>query len=94
MKLTGIAREDLEAKGLVLPNKLELEYRGTEIPDIYAERIGRKNVETGKFESFFKVDDEKDNTVEFDRFLENVTLLEKEHIVFSRETLEEKNVID
>lgn len=43
MKLTGIAREDLEAKGLVLPNKLELEYRGTEIPDIYAERIGRKN---------------------------------------------------
>ena len=36
MKLTGIAREDLEAKGLVLPNKLELEYRGTEIPDIYA----------------------------------------------------------
>ena len=63
MKLTGIAREDLEAKGLVLPNKLELEYRGTEIPDIYAERIGRKNVETGKFESFFKVDDEKDNTV-------------------------------
>lgn len=94
MKLTGIAREDLEAKGLVLPNKLELEYRGTEIPDIYAERIGRKNVETGEFESFFKVDAENGNTAQFDRFRENVTLLKKEHTVFSRETLEEKNVID
>ena len=46
MKLTGIAREDLEAKGLVLPNKLELECRGIAIPDIYAYRIGRKNVDT------------------------------------------------
>ena len=94
MKLTGIAREDLEAKGLVLPNKLELECRGTEIQDIYADRIGRKNVETGKFESFFKLDNKNGNTVEFDRFRDNVTLLEKEHTVFSRETLEEKNVID
>ena len=75
MKLTGIAREDLEAKGLVLPNKLELECRGIAIPDIYADRIGRKNVDTGEFESFFKVDAEKDNTVEFDKFRENVTLL-------------------
>ena len=94
MKLTAIAREDLEAKGFVLPNKLELECRGTEIPDIYAERIGRKNVDTGEFKSFFKVDNKNGNTVEFDRFRENVTLLEKEHIVFSRETREEKNVID
>ena len=44
MKLTGIAREDLEAKGLVLPNKLELECRGTEIQDIYADRIGRNRI--------------------------------------------------
>ena len=94
MKLTGIAREDLEAKGLALPNKLELECRGIAIPDIYASIIGRKNVDTEEFESFFKVDAEKDNTVEFDRFRENVTLLEKEHTVFSRETREEKNVID
>ena len=94
MKLTAIAREDLEAKGLVLPNKLELECRGIAIPDIYADRIGRKNVDTGEFESFFKVDDKNGNTAEFDRFLENVTLLEKEHTVFSRETREEKNVID
>lgn len=94
MKLTAIAREDLEAKGLALPNKLELECRGIAIPDIYADRIGRKNVETGEFESFFKVDNKNGNTVEFDRFRENVTLLEKEHIVFSRETREEKNVID
>lgn len=94
MKLTGIAREDLEAKGLVLPNKLELECRGIAIPDIYVDRIGRKNVDTGEFESFFKVDNKNGNTVEFDRFRENVTLLEKEHTVFSRETLEEKNVID
>ena len=94
MKLTGIAREDLEAKGLVLPNKLELDCRGTEIPDIYADRIGRKNVDTGEFESFFKVDNENCNTEEFDRFRENVTLLEKERTVFSHETLEEKNVID
>nr|DAZ36262.1 MAG TPA: hypothetical protein [Caudoviricetes sp.] len=94
MKLTGIAREDLEAKGLVLPNKLELECRGIAIPDIYADRIGRKNVDTGEFESFFKLDNKNGNTVEFDRFWDNVTLLEKEHTVFSRETLEEKNVID
>ena len=94
MKLTAIAREDLEAKGLALPNKLELECRGIAIPDIYADRIGRKNVETGEFESFFKVDNKNGNTVEFDRFRENVTLLEKEHTVFSRETREEKNVID
>ena len=91
MKLTAIAIEDLEAKGLVLPNKLELECR---IPDIYAERIGRKNVDTGEFESFFKIDNKNGNTVEFDRFRENATLLEKEHIVFSREMREEKNVID
>lgn len=32
--------------------------------------------------------------MEFDKFRENVTLLEKEHTVFSRETREEKNVID
>lgn len=94
MILTAIAREDLEAKGLVLPNKLELECRGTAFPDIYADRIGRKNVDTGEFESFFKVDSENGDTKEFDRFRENVTLLEKEHTVFSRETREEKNVID
>lgn len=90
MKLTGIAREDLEAKGLVLLNRIELECRGTAIPDVYADRIGRKNVDTGEFESFFKVDTENGNTAEFDRFRENVTLLEKEHTVFSRETMKKK----
>lgn len=94
MKLTGIAREDLEAKGLALQNKLELKCMGTAIPDIYANRIGRKNVDTGEFESFFKVDAEKGNTAEFDRFRENVTLLEKEHTVFFEGSLEEKHVID
>lgn len=94
MKLTAIAREDLEAKGLILKNKIELECRGTVIPDIYSSIIGRKNVDTGEFELFFKVDAEKGNTAEFDRFRENVTLLEKEHTVFSRETREGKNVID
>ena len=94
MKLTAIAREDLEAKGLILKNKIKFECRGTAIPDIYAERIGRKNVDTGEFESLFKVDNKNGNTAELDRFRENVTLLEKEHTVFSRETREEKNVID
>lgn len=94
MKLTGIAREDLEAKGLILKNKIELKYRGTAIPDIYASIIGRKNVDTGEFESFFKVDVKNDNTDEFDRFRKNVALLENEHTVFSRETLKEKHVID
>lgn len=94
MKLTGIAREDLEAKGLALQNKLELKCMGTAIPDIYAYRIGRKNVDTGEFESFFKVDAEKGNTAEFDRFRENITLLEKEHEVFDMETSEKKHVID
>lgn len=72
MKLTAIAREDLEAKGLILKNKIELKCRGTAIPDIYADRIGRKNVDTGEFESFFKVDNKNGNTVEFDRFREDV----------------------
>ena len=94
MKLTGIAREDLESKGLVLKKKIELKCRGTAIPDVYADRIGRKNIDTGEFESFFKVDNENGNTAEFDRFRENVTLFENEHTVFSRETLEEKNVVD
>lgn len=94
MKLTGVAREDLESKGLILKNKIELKYRGTAIPDIYASIIGRKNVDTGEFESFFKVDVKNDNTDEFDRFRKNVALLENEHTVFSRETLKEKHVID
>ena len=94
MKLTGIAREDLEAKGLALKNVVDLECGGTAIPDVYADKIGRKNVDTGEFESFFKVDNENGNTAEFDRFRENVTLFENEHTVFSRETLEEKNVVD
>lgn len=94
MKLTGIAREDLEAKGLILKNRIELKCRGIAIPDIYAERIGRKNVDTGEFESFFKVDAEKGNTAEFDRFRENVTLLEKDRAVFDMETFEEEHVID
>lgn len=94
MKLTAIAREDLEAKGLILKNKIELKCRGTAIPDIYADRIGRKNVDTGEFESFFKVDNKNGNTAEFDRFRENVTLLEKERAVFDMETFEEGHVID
>ena len=94
MKLTAIAREDLEAKGLILKNKIELKCRGAAIPDIYASIIGRKNVDTGEFESFFKVDAEKGNTAEFDRFRENITLLEKEHEVFDMETSEKKHVID
>ena len=94
MKLTAIAREDLESKGLILKNKIELECRGTAIPDIYADRIGRKNVDTGELESFFKVDVKNDNTDEFDRFRKNVALLENEHTVFSREALKEKHVID
>lgn len=94
MKLTGIAREDLEAKGLILKNRIELKCRGIAIPDIYAERIGRKNVDTGEFESFFKVDVENGNTAQFDRFRENVTLLEKERAVFDMETFEEEHVID
>ena len=73
MKLTAIAREDLEAKGLILKNKIELKCRGTEIPDIYSSIIGRKNVDTGEFESFFKIDNKNGNTVEFDRFRGNVT---------------------
>lgn len=93
MKLTAIAREDLEAKGLILKNKIELKCRGTAIPDIYASIIGRKNVDTGEFESFFKVDNKNGNTEEFDRFRENVTLLEKEHTVFDMETFKEKHVI-
>lgn len=49
MILTAIAREDLEAKGLVLPNKLELECRGTAYPNYTVEDALKKwRVDTKK----------------------------------------------
>lgn len=94
MKLTGISREDLEAKGLVLKNVVDLESKGTAIPDVYSICVGRKNIATDEFESFMVVDEENNTTAEFDKIRDSVTLLEREHTVYNLSTGEEKDVID
>lgn len=81
--LTGVARDDLEAKGLVLSNKIELELLGTEIPDMYPLYIGYKDVETGKLESNLSIDTNNNSILEFNKVVSlyakgELTLLERE----------------
>lgn len=81
--LTGVARDNLETKGLVLSNKIELDLLGTEIPDMYALYIGYKDVETGKLESNLSIDTRNNSIVEFNKVVGlydkgELTLLERE----------------
>lgn len=94
MELTAIAKEDLESKGLLLKNKIELQAIINAIPDVYMNHIGRKDVETNKLESFFVVDVENGNTKEFDKVIANIEVIEKVHTIFKIDTAEEKRVVD
>lgn len=81
--LTGVARDNLESKGLVLSNKIGLDLLGTEIPDMYALYIGYKDVETGKLESNLSIDTNNNSIVEFNKVVSlydkgKLTLLERE----------------
>lgn len=55
MKLTAIAREDLEGMGFgLLSNKIGLELNGKVIPDSYGECIGRYYVNDDVYKSFLR----------------------------------------
>ena len=95
MKLTAIAREDLEGMGFgLLSNKIGLELNGKVIPDSYGECIGRYDKTNDKFESFFKKDQEAGNTRYFDEYKKKCSLYEKHRTVFDREDYTEKKVVD
>lgn len=96
MKLTGIAREDLEKKGFVCKNKVDLIIKDNfPIPDTYTECIGRKYIKTDKLESFFTKDVENDTTQELEKLLkESTTVIKKHRNIVSRETMLERSVID
>lgn len=95
MKITAIATEDLETKGLdLLKNKIVLTTRGDIFPDTYGKCIGRYDKTTNKYESFFTRDEEAGNTKYFDLYREKCNLYEKHRTVFNREDFSEKQVID
>lgn len=95
MKITAIATEDLETKGLdLLKNKIVLTLRGNIFPDTYGECIGRYDKTTNKYESFFIKDEKAGNTKYFDLYKEKCNLYEKHRTVFNKEDFSEKQVID
>lgn len=98
MELTGIAREDLEAKGFICDNKINLTFKGKEkdgIPDTYAFMIGRKHIETGELESCWKKDRDNGNTEELEKILLNAaSVIEKQRRVGKHGPLESHEVID
>ena len=96
MKITAIATEDLEKRGLtILPSKMELSVHGNYFPDTYGNVIGRYDKKTGKFESYFKKDSDGGNTKYFDEYREKGNLVEKHRNVIDRTNgFEEKQVID
>lgn len=93
MKITAIAREDLSniGNGLV-PNKITLELSGKIVPDSYGERIGRYDVESEAYESYFKKDNEAGNTMYFDTYKKCDCAREKRHEVYTETGI--KEVID
>lgn len=95
MKITAVAAEDLESKGLgLLENEMELETKENAFPDTYGECIGRYDKSTGKYESFFKKDIAAGNTNYFDQYREKCHLFEKHWNVYDRESNTTKQVVD
>lgn len=93
MKLTAIAIDDLEKLGIEIPNECHLTPQRNIIPDTYGEPIGRYNIETGTYESFFKKDIENNNTEIFDKCKNNCKLYKKRKSILSDDH-ELNNVID
>lgn len=98
MELTGIAREDFAAKGLICNNEVKITYFFEEsngIPDVYGSMIGRKDLKTGKLESLWKKDRENNNTEELEKILKNSTsVFEKHRSLRNFDTMESREVID
>lgn len=95
MKLTAIAREDLEGMGFgLLSNKIGLELNGKVIPDSYGECIGRYYVNDDVYKSFFNKDHDENNTSYFDMYKNTCkNIKEKRHLILTKD-FEEKEVID
>ena len=94
-KLTAIAVEDLKSKGLeVLENEIKLTLKGNAVPNTYGECIGRYDISTGEYESFFKRDIEAGNTKYFDQYREKCNLFEKHRNIYNRSENTEKQVVD
>ena len=95
MKLTAIAREDLEGMGFgLLSNKIGLELNGKVIPDSYGECIGRYYVDDDVYKSFFKKDHDENNTSYFDMYKNTCKSIQEERHLILTENYEEKEVID
>lgn len=99
MELTGIAREDLEGKGFICNNKIELnsteQIEGNCIPDTYGFVIGRRDLKSGILESRWKKDVENGNTEELEKILSgSTTVIEKHRNIVNMKTLNERQVID
>lgn len=94
MKITAIAKEDLKEKGLdLLPNEIGLEIPDNAIPDSYGEHIGRYDIESQKYESFFKKDHEAGDTKIFDAYREKCGCIkEKRNSIYTEKEI--KDVLD
>lgn len=53
MNFTATARENLEAKGMLLKNKIEIEANYNAVPDVYMLHIARKNAATDEIRVIF-----------------------------------------
>lgn len=99
MKLTAIAREDLESKGFICKNEVKLvstdAMESNCVQDVYTSVIGRKDLKTGELESYWKKDIANNNTEELEKILEkSTTVAEKYRNVINWDTGVERKVID
>lgn len=104
MNVTAVAVDDLKGKGL---KKLRDEFCLTGVyigkknykkydnvyPDTYGIPIGRCDVETGEYESFFE-EDKNGNTKCFDEYREKCNLYEKHKVILDMRSNESKEVVD
>ena len=97
MKLTGIARQDLQAllkdTGISFENEISIKMKKDIVPDLYVEEIGRINIDTNQIESFFIKDNENKNTAYFDIVKAKIELVEKRENVFDFKTGERAAVV-
>lgn len=94
MNVTAVAVEDLKGKGLkILEDKFCLTCDNA-CPDTFGISIGRRDVETGEYESFFKEDFENGNIKCFDEYKEKCNLYEKREVIHDIQSNELKRVVD
>ena len=105
MNVTAVAVDDLKGKGLkilednfCLTGDYIMEKNGktydNAYPDTYGISIGRRDVETGEYESFFKEDYENGNTKCFDEYSEKCNLYEKRKVIHDMRSDESKEVVN